>query len=284
MPPLAGFSDNAFRTHTDIVTAAFALLKPLAQYKSLENARIKIATASGAGFSETAAQLEGFARPLWVVPYLMNLQTVDEVRGLSFNGGQQLATWVNGLKAGTNPNSTEYWGDLVDCDQRMVEMESIALSLLSAPEAFGFPNDETARDNLVSWLMQINSHKMPLNNWRWFRVFVNLALIKSLGVPQERLQAHIDADFAMLDSFYLAEGWSSDGPWGDDSKQADYYSGSFAIQFSQLLFVKYAANFDPERTERYRKQAKEFSVQYWRYFDQKGTTDLNPKHVNVADV
>ncbi|KAF5724959.1 hypothetical protein FMUND_304 [Fusarium mundagurra] len=45
----------------------------------------------------------------------------------------------------------------------------------------------------------------------------------------------MDADFELLDQFYLGEEWSSDGVWGDDKKQVDYYSGSFAIQFAQLL-------------------------------------------------
>ncbi|KAK9797613.1 hypothetical protein SCARD494_03442 [Seiridium cardinale] len=269
MPALPGFSDNPFVTHSDFAVGALSLLRPLERYKSPEKARVKLAIASGAGFSETAAQLEGFARPLWVVADLLSLQN-QGYSSTSPHKGVHLESWIDGLRAGTDPNSTEFWGDLTDFDQRMVEMESIAVSLLSAPSIFAFPNDEVARRNLVGWLLQINSHKMPVNNWRWFRIFVNLALIKSLGIPQENLKAQLESDFAALDSFYLGGGWSSDGLWSDERKQADYYSGSFAIQFAQLLFVRYAGDFDPERTERYKQQAREFSVQYWRYFDQEG--------------
>lgn len=77
MSPLLGFTNNQFNTPLDVTKAAFALLRPLESYKSSSNARIKIATATGAGFSETAAQLEGFARPLWVVADLLRLQTID---------------------------------------------------------------------------------------------------------------------------------------------------------------------------------------------------------------
>ncbi|KAH8201652.1 hypothetical protein TruAng_004173 [Truncatella angustata] len=269
MPSLPGFSANPFITRSDFITGAAALLKPLDRYKSSEKARIKIATASGAGFSETAAQLEGFARPLWVVADLLR-QRFQGDQLLLGHDGLHLESWIAGLKAGTDPCSIEYWGDLVDFDQRMVEMESIALALLSAPSIFGFSNDEAARNNLRIWLLQINSHKMPVNNWRWFRIFVNLALIKCLGVPYEILQGQIGVDLAVLDSFYLGDGWSSDGLWGDERKQADYYSGSFAIQFAQLLFIKYAADYDSTRTGMYKQQAREFAIQYWRYFDEEG--------------
>ncbi|ETS80959.1 hypothetical protein PFICI_08488 [Pestalotiopsis fici W106-1] len=269
MPPLAGFSDNPFQTHSDLITAAVALIKPLEVYKSNGKARIKIASSSGAGFSETAAQVEGFSRPLWVVAHLLELESKGCVPNLA-QTGVNLQSWVLGLKSGTDPSSNEYFGDLGDFDQRMVEMEAIALSILISPSNFAFRNDAFARSNLVKWLSQINRRKLPVNNWRWFRVFVNLALYKELQVPRGQVQRHLDEDLAILDSFYLQDGWSSDGTWGEERKQADYYSGSFAIQFAQLLFVKYATEFDASRADRYKQQAKEFATHYWRFFDTNG--------------
>lgn len=260
MPPLPGYSDNKFQSHKDFVRAAFALINPLDPYKSPQNARIKIAASTGAGFSETAAQLEGFARPLWVVADLLRFDQESV----------QLQTWINGIKAGTDPQSSEYWGDLRDFDQRMVEMESIAYALLSNPAAFGFKNDNVTKGNLVNWLSQINDHKMPQSNWLWFRVLVNLALTMVLDVPLAVVKHHIDDSLQTLDTFYLGEGWSSDGLWCKERKQADYYSGSFAIQFAQLLFVRFAPGYDLERTIRYKAQAKEFATRYWRYFGPSG--------------
>lgn len=83
--------------------------------------------ATAAGFDDTAAQLERFARPLWAVPLLFGESTGDEV---------DLESWVRGLESGTDPNSPEYWGDLGDRDQRMVEMESISFALLLKPDVF----------------------------------------------------------------------------------------------------------------------------------------------------
>lgn len=67
-------------------------------------------------------------------------------------------------------------------------------------------------------------------------------------------------------------------------RQADYYSGSFAIQFSQLLYVKFASHLDPERAERYRLGAREFGASFWRYFDKNGTPgDLGTGATSSAD-
>ncbi|KAF1363968.1 hypothetical protein EJ07DRAFT_162497 [Lizonia empirigonia] len=260
MPNLPGFSDNAFRVRDDFVRAALALVQPLDQYKSQHNARIKIATSTGAGFSEAAAQLEGYARPLWAVSDLLRLN----------HGPENLKSWIEGIRAGTDPCSPEYWGNLRSFDQRMVEMESIAYALLSHQSAFSFEDDGRTRKNLVAWLSQINECDMPQSNWLWFRVLVNLALVRALDVPIEQVKNHIDDSLRTLDTFYLGEGWSSDGLWCAERKQADYYSGSFAIQFAQLLFVRFAPDYDKDRTLRYRERGRDFAKVYWRYFGSSG--------------
>ncbi|KAL8337184.1 hypothetical protein RB601_008618 [Gaeumannomyces tritici] len=262
MPGLTGFSDNPFKTRSDLVHAGSSLLRPLAPYKSAAGARIKLAAATGTSFSETAAQLEGFARPLWVVASLLN----DRLLSGAEPAGVGLDTWLSGLDAGTDPSSPEYWGHLRSSDQRMVEMESIAYALLVSSQTLA-PPPGSRRDRLVAWLRQINDHEMGRNNWRWFRVFVNLALVNVLGVPRDEVEQVVDADLALLDSFYISDGWSSDGPWCDQRKQVDYYSGSFAIQLSQLLYVRYAgAMADPKRVASYRDGARAFAGGFWRYF------------------
>ncbi|KAL4993968.1 hypothetical protein BDV10DRAFT_199145 [Aspergillus recurvatus] len=260
MPPLSGFSDNPFNTRSDLVHAAKTLLSALKPYRSPSKARIKLPVATAAGFDETAAQLEGFARPLWVVPFLLE----EECEPLN------LQSWVDGLHAGVDPENPEYWGDLGDFDQRMVEMESIAVALLARPDTFNTLGEDQ-KNNLVAWLSQINKHEMPQNNWLWFRIFVNLALTRSLGVPGDELQDRITADLKTLDTFEIGQGWSSDGLWGDERKQADYYSGSFAIQFAQLLYVRFVGDEDRPRAERYCQSAREFGAVFWRYFASDGS-------------
>ena len=264
MPALPGFTDNPFQTRSDLVRASAALLNPLEQYKSPQKAFIKLSTDTAAGFDEVSAQLEGFARPLWAIAGLLTPANCTDSLGVDVD------SWVSGLRAGTNPASSEYWGNLGDFDQRMVEMESIAYALLMAPAAFLPGMDAVAQENLKTWLRQINGRQMPQNNWRWFRVLVNLAL----GSQEEVVVAH---DLKMLDSFDLGEGWSSDGLWGNERKQADYYSGSFAIQFARMLYVKFVEDRDlsfddRSRVERYKLEARQFASGFWRYFDVDGTS------------
>ncbi|KAG5788616.1 hypothetical protein H9Q69_012317 [Fusarium xylarioides] len=258
MPGLPGFSDNPFRDRDDLLRAATAIIKPLEQYRSKSKARVKLYPSTAAGFDDVAAQLEGFARPLWAISSLVDKSTEPS-----------LSSWLRGIEAGADPENPEYWGHLASFDQRMVEMESIAFALLTEPHAIlSFLNPES-RSNLEQWLQQINNYDMPRNNWRWFRVLVNLALMKVLGSDKDKARQAMDADFELLDQFYLGEGWSSDGIWGDDRKQADYYSGSFAIQFAQLLYLRCAVD-DEKRVTKYRQQAMEFASEYWRYFDTNG--------------
>jgi hypothetical protein len=71
-----------------------------------------------------------------------------------------------------------------------------------------------------------------------------------------------------LDTFYVGDGWSRDGPEG--VIQLDYYSSSFAIQFAQLAYSKLAQEDDPQRCEDYRNRAKQFALDFVRYFDEEG--------------
>lgn len=265
MPDLRGFTDNPLVTRTDLLQAAAALIRPLNQYKSHHGTRIKLAAATGTIFDEVAAQLEGFARPLLVVPHLLEAVESSPAQFQDLN----IESWISGLVYGVNPACNEFWGDLVDSDQKMVEMESICYALLTDATRF-VPGDAESKKNLIQWLQQINSRKLPQNNWLWFRVIVNLTLTHVLGVLQDEVEEIVRADFEILDSFDIGDGWSSDGLWNDDRKQADYYSGSFAIQYAQLLYVRYFGSHDGERTNRYKIQAREFATKYWRYFDVDG--------------
>ncbi|TLS23356.1 uncharacterized protein PpBr36_06743 [Pyricularia pennisetigena] len=299
MPPLAGFTDNPWLTRADFITGTTALLKPLHQFFSPSNARIRLPPATGTHFDETAAQLEGFARPLWAVAALL-LGSSSSSSSSHTNPTEApadldslLRPWIAGLAAGTDPEHAEYWGAISPTDQRMVEAEIVSFALLAAPEdrLYG-ALDARARANVARWLRGMVGKPMPLNNWRWFRVLSELALLKVCGVvgdEAELLRAEMQADLAVLDGFYLGGGWTADGPWlpaGAErerrggrrrvdeqvgaGRQVDYYSGSFAIQFSQLLYVKFAADLDPERAEMYRRQARDFGREFWRYFDADG--------------
>ncbi|RPA96862.1 hypothetical protein L873DRAFT_1810582 [Choiromyces venosus 120613-1] len=61
-------------------------------------------------------------------------------------------------------------------------------------------------------------------------------------------------------SFYLGDGWPHDGPEG--VRQLDYYSGSIAIQYAQLVYSKLAADTDPVRAEECRGRARKYALHF----------------------
>jgi hypothetical protein len=89
------------------------------------------------------------------------------------------------------------------------------------------------------------------------------------------------ADMDHLDTFYVGDGWSRDGPEG--ILQLDYYSSSFAIQVAQLIYSKLAQAEDPERCEEYRNRARRFSLDFLRYFDTEGKMSLLNKWKTKSD-
>jgi len=103
------------------------------------------------------------------------------------------------------------------------------------------------------------------------QVFSNLGLSKvgSSHYSASRLKADLDH----LDTFYLGQGWSRDGPEG--VRQLDYYSSSFAIQFAQLVYSKLAAKDDPERAKAYRERASLFAAHFVHYFDPEGDSNTS---------
>lgn len=265
MTPLPGFSDNEFRTYADFKNACVSLLRALKPYQSPGGARIRLPLVTGTHFDDVAAQLEGFARPLWAIAALLHgsCLTTQEYEELA-------EPYVRGLANGTDPDHAEYWGPVVVRDQRMVEMEIISFALLVAPDHMFHHQTEQAQTNIREWLKTLNEKDFPITNWLWFRVMTNLALVKVCGVSYEEVKTYIKEDLDQMENFYLDEGWSADGFWNESGRQADYYSGSFAIQFSQLLYMKMAEGFDPDRCRKFRERAQLFASSFWRYFDKTG--------------
>ena len=102
-------------------------------------------------------------------------------------------------------------------------------------------------------------------------MFSNLGLSKA-GSPRFDAK-RMKADMDHLDTFYIGDGWSRDGPEG--VVQLDYYSSSFAIQFAQLAYSKLAQAEDPERCEEYRNRARKFALDFVHYFDEEGMSTIS---------
>ena len=116
----------------------------------------------------------GFSRVLWaLVPLLPGLRPGEAFWPL----------WREGLIHGTDPQDPEYWGDIGDFDQRMVEMAVLGVGFAWYRSAFlgrlplpaGAPLPVAGADQCLC---------MPRNNWRFFRILVNLGL-RQAGQPMD---------------------------------------------------------------------------------------------------
>ncbi|KAI0053822.1 hypothetical protein FA95DRAFT_1586042 [Auriscalpium vulgare] len=249
------FASNPLKTKSDLHAFCTALLDPLAAHTSPGGARIRIGY-TGTHFDEAAAQLEGFSRPIWGLAALL-------AGGGAYAGTER---WVRGFGAGTDPAGPEFWGHMRDKDQRMVECSAIGYAIAVAREQLWDPLSAEAKAHFEAWLGGMNDKEMPNTNWLWFRVFANLGLSK-VG-SSHFSAARMKADMDHLDTFYIGQGWSRDGPEG--VVQLDYYSSSFAIQYSQLIYSKLAQDTDPERCEEYRNRARTFAQDFVHYWDEEG--------------
>ena len=135
------FSTISLSSRASIQDLLRALLDPLEPFFSPLKARVRCPGATAVRFDQTASEVEGICRPLWGLACL--LAGGGEYRGTQW--------WIDGIKAGTDPESPEFWGFPNDNDQRMVEMCPLGFALAVAPQIWD-GLDEKARENLVAWL------------------------------------------------------------------------------------------------------------------------------------
>lgn len=107
------------------------------------------------------------------------------------SGDHNSRTWATGLANGTNPDHLEFWGNMRNKDQRMVECSPIGFALAVAPDTFWRPLPPESKTCIEEWLGGMNDKEMPNTNWLWFRVrsynhrsSSSLRLIKYLGIRQ----------------------------------------------------------------------------------------------------
>lgn len=237
---------------TELQNYLLQMVEPLKKHYAHECTRLQLG-ATAAGYGLKIAGMEGLSRVLWgITPYMAGGGKDDEFKQI----------YINALIHGTDPECEEYWGDLQDRDQRMVEMAAISLNLLMTPDMIWNNLNEKEKNNVASWLNQINDFSQPDNNWHFFNVITNVALKKcGMGYNQERMNYGIER----YEAFYLGNGWYSDGA----RPQKDYYT-SFGIHYYCLLYAKFMEIDDPERCKLYKERAKTFAETFIYWFDTDG--------------
>lgn len=243
---------NPLRTRQDLVQAATGMLWPLTACMTPGKARIYVENGS-AHYPEDVAGMECWSRALWaLVPMLVG--KCPEAENL-------WTLWREGMIRGTDPEDEEYWGDIGDSDQRMVEMAVIGCGLSFVPDSFLAPLNENQQGNLYRWLNQINLYDMPKNNWRFFRILVNIGFLKN-GLPADKERLREDMD--LMEDHYTADGW-----YFDYLTKRDYYT-LWGFHFYSLLYAVLMDREDPERCDRIRQRAALIAPRFACWFDREG--------------
>jgi hypothetical protein len=176
-----------------------------------------------------ADALEGFSRsaPMWGA--WVKSGRPRSIRLLNGNIVDLVDEFRQGLLAGTDSGGDEYWGNVSDLDQRIVEASDIALSLWLLRDSVWDTLSTSQKSQVASWLKQSEVHKVSDNNWHLFPVFIG-AVLTSLNVPND--SNSMRQNYARFKEFYRGDGWFSDGP----QDTYDYYN-AWSIHY-QLYWLQ----------------------------------------------
>jgi len=245
--------DNPLLDRKDLLLYTMNLIRPAVHALDQGNTRLHISNVSS-GAPDSISDLEGFSRLLWGLGAIKELDANDEI----------WMTIREGLIHGTNPEDPNYYGELEDYDQRLVETAAIAYCFVLRPEAIYEPLLPKQKENLIRWLSGINRKKAYNCNWKFFRVVVNIGL-KCLKLPyDEKAMFEYLED---MESFYVGDGWYRDGEV--ESAHTDYYV-PFAMHYYGLFYAEHMKDIDLKRAKIYQERARLFAESFMYWFDGEG--------------
>jgi len=231
---------NPLSSRNDVVRALLQMLGALDKQFPEGASRFSLGDTS-AHYSVAIAEMEGLSRALWG---LFPLMASGEAEPFSHK-------YLAAIAQGTDPQSAGYWGKTGPYDQRLVEMAAYGLGLALLGDKLTAKFSERERENLYQWLNQITDAQMPDSNWNFFAIMVQLGF-KRAGLPWQ--PDAIAQRFAMMDTYYLGDGWYSDGP----GRPKDYYI-SMAFHFYGLIYATLNGEEDAARAATIRKRARLFA-------------------------
>lgn len=249
-------------TRADMAGVLLDMIRPLKPFFSKGRAYLHVGN-SGVKYGSFIAGMEGFARILWGLGPLWSHDGSSLPEDLQKESEEWLQLYREGIIHGTDPGHEEYWGDIGDFDQRMVEMAALVTAISLARRSLWDPLTETEKDRLYQWLNQINSRKVNNNNWRFFRVLVNM-MFRLLGL--EWSQECMKSDYDLIESCYAGDGWYYDGNPG----QLDYYI-PFAMHYYGLIYGTLMEQIDPEWSDTLKSRSAQFSKDFVYWFAKDGT-------------
>ncbi len=240
---------NPLKTRNDVVESLIQMLNPCLDKLVMGNTGLFNYNGSTT-YCDRVGLFEGYSRLLWGIGPLLAGKT-------EWEGSDRIFT---GLINGTNPESPFYWGEVRDGDQRIVEMAAISLTLMLNKDNLWNTFSQEQKNNIYNWLNKVNHRVFSDNNWKFFRVLVNLAF-EQLNLPYD--DEMFEKDLNLVESFYVDDGWYK------DAVPFDNYN-PFAIQFYSLIYYTFRKDKDPIRANKYKERVQLFAKQHITYFTQEG--------------
>ncbi|MCA0132692.1 DUF2264 domain-containing protein [Winogradskyella alexanderae] len=199
--------------------------------------------------------IEGFARFFPMASSWMYSNNTDEISldGKNVNIAELLKM---GLLNGTSPGNTEFWGEVKNKDQRIVEAADIALGLWLSKEYIWNTLRETDKTQVINWLNSCVSKEIVDNNWNLFPITI-VKCLEALGHVNQQNIEYINQLYSRYKKeHYIGNGWFDDPPNG-----LDYYN-AWSIHYSLFWLDQIDPDFDPEFI---RSSHKEF-LEFYKYF------------------
>lgn len=152
------------------------------------------------------------------------------------------------ILSGTNPKSKNYWGDVTDRDQRILEASDIAKSLWLTKHFIWDNLDEKEKKQIASWLLLSAKAKTIKNNWLLSPYIINLFL-SNVGFQTKDK----NENYLIFKKNYLENGWFRDGADG----QIDYYN-TWGISYD-LFWILMMGGDDSEFIKKTLMKSSEFT-------------------------
>ena len=216
-------SNNNFSRYSSLIHYFFL---GFIKYRSKNGARVYYPGAGGF-VGRHIDGLEGFARilPLISAWIFAGNKTKLVVYGESIDLVELI---FEGIISGTDPTNAEYWGNIKDRDQRVVEAADIALSLWLSKDLLWTKFSSEQKQQIADWLIQVNNvdvYSGVAANWELFPI-ITLMSLKGLDILGEEYDLLIKDRFHHYKRNYLGEGW-----FYDTADGADYYN-AWAIHYT----------------------------------------------------
>ncbi|ASO22032.1 hypothetical protein FHR81_004960 [Actinoalloteichus hoggarensis] len=223
-PPDRGLSPYTGWTRAHWTDLADSMLAAVDRHRSPLGARYDLpGPASRNG--RISDGLEGFARTFLLAGFRIAGDRGADPTGL-------LDRYAEGLRAGTDPASPEYWPRPDELGQAKVEAASIALILQLTRPWLWDRLDDAVRERTLDWLAGVIGQPYPPINWVWFRIIVE-SFLREAGGPWSA--EDVEQDLAVHAALRRPGGWLSDGA---DERAYDHYTG-WALHVYPLLWTEW---------------------------------------------